>query len=174
MSVQAVLKMGDLRLRKTAAKVENFADEQFSVLITDMVDTMRSTYGVGLAAPQIGVSQRVVVLEVDNNPRYPGRPSIPLQILVNPEIISHSNDISSGWEGCLSLPGLRGEVERYESITYVACDQNGQQITEAVHGFLARIIQHELDHLNGILYLDRIKDLTKFGFEDSLQGFKQP
>jgi peptide deformylase len=171
MSVRPVLKIGAPLLRKVAVRVENFSNEKFSVLIDDMVDTMRANHGVGLAAPQIGVSRCIIVLEVANNPRYPGKTPIPLKVLVNPEIISHSDEISTGWEGCLSLPRLRGEVVRYERVVYVACDQNGQQVTEEVHGFMARIIQHELDHLNGILYLDRVKDITKFGFEDSLERF---
>ena len=169
MSVRPVLKMGDPLLRKTASGIDRYAEQSLSSLITDMVDTMRATQGVGLAAPQIGISQRVIVLEVDNNPRYPGQSPIPLRTLVNPEIISHSEECVSGWEGCLSLPGLRGEVERFESILFTATDEHGQQITEQASGFLARIIQHELDHLNGILYLDRIKDLNKFGFEDCLE-----
>ncbi len=163
--------MGAPLLRKTALKVNDFTGGTFTTLITDMIDTMRATDGVGLAAPQIGVSLRVLVMEVDNSPRYPGRTAIPLSVLVNPEIMSHSEEISSGWEGCLSLPGLRGEVERFESIQLTACDQNGQQISLHASGFKARIIQHELDHLNGILYPDRIRDLNRFGFEDSLESY---
>ena len=172
MAIITVLKMGDPRLKQKATEVTEFASVELAQQINDMVDTMRHFCGVGLAAPQIGLDRRIIVLEVDNNERYPQAEAIKLEVLINPEIINYSDETQSGWEGCLSVPGLRGKVSRASTITYKAADLTGNIISRTVNGFHARIIQHEIDHLNGILYPERIDDFKSFGYEDTLPEFQ--
>ena len=171
MAIRNVLKMGDPRLSLNAQPVTDFDSEELLLNITDLLDTMRQFQGVGLAAPQIGVSKQIIVLEVSNNPRYPHADTIALHILLNPQITDFSPQTESAWEGCLSLPGLRGKVQRAKSIHYQAVNEKGERIQATVHGFHARIIQHEIDHLNGILYPQRLNNLNEFGFEDSLPDY---
>jgi peptide deformylase len=161
--------MGHPVLRQVAAPVIRF-DEELSSLITDMDDTMRSLNGAGIAAPQIGVSQRVVIFEVQENPRYPHVAPVPYTVLVNPELMPIGAQMDDGWEGCLSVPGMRGLVPRYHRLRYRGFDQHGTPIDRTVEGFHARVVQHEVDHLEGILYPQRIRDLRDFGFEDVLLG----
>jgi peptide deformylase len=143
-------------------------------LIADMDETMRALYGAGIAAPQIGVSQRVVIFEVRENPRYPHVAPVPYTVLVNPELTPLGDETDDGWEGCLSVPGMRGLVPRYRKLHYRGFDQNGVPIDRTVEGFHARVVQHEVDHLDGILYPQRITDMRYFGFEDVLLGQLTP
>ena len=167
MSVRRVLKMGEPLLRQIAAPVERF-DAQLEALVGDMIDTMRALSGAGLAAPQIGVSLRVVIFEVADNPRYPHLSPVPFTVLINPELTPLGTEQAEGWEGCLSVPGLRGLVPRHTHLRYRGVDLGGQPIDRTVRGFHARVVQHEVDHLDGILYPQRITDLRNFGFEDVL------
>jgi peptide deformylase len=169
MAVRPVLKMGEPLLRQVAAPVRHF-DADLTALIADMNDTMRSLNGAGLAAPQIGVSLRVVIFEVTVNPRYPDVPPIPYTVLVNPELTPLDDRQEEGWEGCLSVPGLRGLVPRFRSLRYRGFDLEGAPIDRTVEGFHARVVQHEVDHLDGILYPERMRDLRNFGFEEALIG----
>jgi len=173
MAVITVLKMGDPRLQLQAEKISDFESDSLRDNIADMIDTMRQYHGVGLAAPQIGIAKQIIILEVDNNPRYPDADTIELEILINPKIIQFSQQKDLAWEGCLSLPGMRGKVERSREITYQANTETGQSYTATAQGFHARVIQHEIDHLNGILYPQRLTTLNEFGFEDSLPEFQQ-
>lgn len=172
MAIITVLKMGESKLQLKADPVMQFGTKLLRTQVNDMIDTMRHFQGVGLAAPQIGVSKQIIVLEVNNNQRYPEAKTIELDVLINPEIIEFSGQISVGWEGCLSVPGLRGKVARDHKITYQAYDEKGNRQIKTVEGFYARIIQHEIDHLNGVLYPERISDFNNFGFEDSLTEFQ--
>lgn len=169
MAVRSVLKMGHPVLRQVAMPVVRF-DQELASLIADMNDTMHSLNGAGLAAPQIGVSQRVVIFEVQENPRYPQVKPVPYTVLINPELIPLGDEMEEGWEGCLSVPGMRGLVPRYHRLRYRGVDQHGAAIDRTVEGFHARVVQHEVDHLDGILYPQRIEDLRNFGFEDVLLG----
>lgn len=173
MAVRPVLKMGAPLLRQVAAPVQRF-DGELTALVADMNDTMRSLSGAGLAAPQIGVSLRVVIFEVTSNPRYPHVAPIPYTVLVNPELTALSNEQEEGWEGCLSVPGLRGLVPRLRTLRYRGLDIEGAPIDRTVEGFHARVVQHEVDHLDGILYPQRMRDLRNFGFEDALIGQMRP
>ncbi len=164
--------MGDPNLQIKSEWVTDFAGEELQSNIGDMIDTMRHYRGVGLAAPQIGIAKRIIVLEVANNPRYPQADAIALSVLINPQISDFSEQTETAWEGCLSLPGLRGKVSRARSVAYQAVNENGERKQAIVQGFLARIIQHEIDHLDGILYPQRLDDLKQFGFEDSLPDFQ--
>ena len=137
-------------------------------LVNDMLDTMRHFNGVGLAAPQIGVDLRVVIFGFDANPRYPDAESVPLTILINPVLTPLSDEMEEGWEGCLSVPGLRGMVPRWRCLRYSGLDATGSPIEREVSGFHARVVQHECDHLDGILYPSRIRDFTRFGFTEQL------
>jgi peptide deformylase len=148
--------------------VTQFATGDLRELVTDMLDTMRANDGAGLAAVQIGVPLRVVVFEVTRNVRYPDAPSVPLTVLVNPAIEILDDEREHGWEGCLSVPGMRGLVPRYTRLRYRGFDELGQPIDRSVDGFHARVVQHECDHLDGILYPQRIEDMTAFGFQDEL------
>lgn len=169
MPQREILKMGDPRLLRTAQRVVEFNTPALDQLIQDLLDTMRAVRGAGLAAPQIGVDWQVVVLGSDApNPRYPEAPIVPLTVLINPEITPLSNDMEEGWEGCLSVPGMRGVVPRYAHVRYQGCDAQGQAIDRTVTGFHARVVQHECDHLWGTLYPMRIKDFSRFGFTDVL------
>jgi peptide deformylase len=173
MTVRRVLKMGEPLLEQVAAPVERF-DAELQALVRDMDDTMRSLNGAGIAAPQIGVSLRVVIFEVADNPRYPHVSPVPYTVLVNPELTPLGAEQAAGWEGCLSVPGLRGLVRRYTRLHYRGYDLHGVPIDRTVEGFHARVVQHEVDHLDGILYPRRIEDLRQFGFEDALGARMSP
>jgi peptide deformylase len=168
MAVKPVLRMGDPVLLQIAEKVTHFDTPDLRALIQDMHDTMLAMNGAGIAAPQIGVSQRVVIFGVSKTPRYPQAEEVPFTVLINPMLTFLSDAQEEGWEGCLSVPGMRGIVSRYTQLRYTGFDQYGQQIDRTVSGFHARVVQHECDHLDGILYPMRIQDLRKFGFNDVL------
>lgn len=168
MAIREVLKMGDPRLLSPARPVEDFASPELARLIVDMHDTMRALNGAGLAAPQIGVGLQVVIFEVDANPRYPDVETVPFTVLINPLLTPLSELMEEGWEGCLSVPGMRGLVPRHFDLRYQGFDAAGQPIDRSVNDFHARVVQHEVDHLNGILYPMRIRDLRNFGFTDTL------
>ena len=167
MTVKAVLKMGDPRLLQRASEVELIDTQQLAPLLDDMWDTMAAENGAGLAAPQIGVMQRVVIFGYEDNPRYPESPDIPETVLINPLVEALDETLEDGWEGCLSVPGMRGIVPRYRSIRYRGFDQFGNPIDREVSGFHARVVQHECDHLDGVLYPQRIQDMRQFGFVDT-------
>ncbi len=160
--------MGHPLLRKVAAPVTAFGTRELLELVRDMDDTMRSLNGAGLAAPQIGVSLRVVIFEVTRNPRYPDAGEVPYTVLINPELTPLGDDTEDAWEGCLSVPGLRGLVPRYRGLRYRGYDANGLPIDRSVEGFHARVVQHEVDHLDGILYPMRLRSLHDLGYEDTL------
>jgi peptide deformylase len=160
--------MGDPRLLERSLEVERFGTRQLQELLADMRDTMRDADGAGLAAPQIGVPLRVVIFGVEANPRYPDAEPVPYTELVNPVLIPLSDEEEDGWEGCLSVPGFRGAVPRYTRLRYEGFDPQGNPIRREVSGFHARVVQHETDHLDGILYPQRIRDMRKFGFTDIL------
>jgi len=174
MAVRPVLKMGHPLLRQVAAPIEVFDAAQMSELLTDMEDTMRALNGAGIAAPQIGVSQRVVIFEMRENPRYPQVAPIPFTVLVNPQLVPLDAEMEEGWEGCLSVPGLRGVVPRHRRLHYRGQDAHGQFFERTVEGFHARVVQHEVDHLDGVLFPQRVLDMTRFGFEDALVGQMVP
>ena len=169
MAIRAVLRMGDPRLLETAKPVGVFDTPELYVLVEDLMDTMQAEDGAGLAAPQIGVGLRVVVFGFDENVRYPDADAVPQTVLLNPVIKPLSGDREDDWEGCLSVPGLRGVVPRYTHIHYSGYDQFGNPIEREAHGFHARVVQHECDHLDGILYPQRMTDMRLFGFTDVLQ-----
>jgi peptide deformylase len=173
-AIRPVLRMGEPLLRQVATPVTRFATPELLELIRDMDDTMRALNGAGLAAPQIGVGLRVVIFEVRANPRYPQVQPVPYTVLVNPELTPQGEDMDEGWEGCLSVPGMRGLVPRHRSLRYRGSDEHGRPIDRTVHGFHARVVQHEVDHLDGVLYPQRIRDLRDFGFEDALAGRMTP
>lgn len=168
MAIQPVLRMGDPFLLQRATEVDDFNTPELETLISDMLDTMQAEDGVGLAAPQIGVGLRVVVFGFEDNPRYPDALSVPKTVLINPVITPLSDDMDENWEGCLSVPGMRGIVPRYKSIKYKGSDGQGNSIDVEATAFHARVVQHECDHLDGILYPQRIKDFSSFGFIDEL------
>lgn len=168
MAVRAVLKMGDPLLLKRASEVERFGSPELEQLLVDMLDTMEALDGAGLAAPQIGVPLRVIIFGVKRNPRYPDAEEVPYTVLINPVIRARGEEIEQGWEGCLSVPGMRGLVPRYREINYTGYDQYGGRIERDVADFHARVVQHECDHLDGILYPMRIEDLRNFGFAEVL------
>ena len=160
--------MGDARLQQVAEPVSNFGNGELFELLQDMRDTMQSQNGVGLAAPQIGVGLRVVIFGVQQNPRYPDAESVPETVLINPVITPLDDRMEEGWEGCLSLPGLRGVVPRFLNIRYRGYDERGAPIDRTVSGFHARVVQHECDHLDGILYPMRMTDMGRFGYTEEL------
>ncbi len=166
--IREVLRMGDPRLLLRAQPVTAFCTDELAVLIEDMQDTMRHLDGAGLAAPQIGVSLRVVIFGFDSNPRYPEAQALPFTVLINPELEALSEETEAGWEGCLSRPGLRGRVPRWQRLRYCGQDPSGHRFEREVEGFHARVVQHECDHLDGILYPMRISDFRFFGFTDRL------
>jgi len=168
MTIRTVLKMGEGLLYQKALPVEEFNTRDLDQLIGDMVDTMEVLNGAGIAAPQIGESKRVVIFGVDSNPRYPDAEPVPFTVLINPEIQILSNDTTQDWEGCLSVPGLRGLVERAMTIRYSGYNQSGVRFEREVTGFHARVVQHECDHLDGILYPMRIQDLRNLVYEDTI------
>ena len=160
--------MGDARLLRRAEEVRAFDTPELHTLLADMRDTMHALNGVGLAAPQIGVNLRVVIFEVSSNPRYPDAESVPQTVLIDPVITPLSDAMEDGWEGCLSIPGMRGLVPRYTHLRYQGRDEYGALIDRTVSGFHARVVQHECDHLDGILYPMRIRDLRNFGFNEAM------
>jgi peptide deformylase len=166
--IRDVLRMGVPRLLERARPVTDFDAPELHALIADMRDTMAHRNGAGLAAPQIGAGLRVVIFGVHANPRYPDAEEVPDTVLVNPVIEPIGDEQVDGWEGCLSVPGMRGLVPRYRQLRYRGFDESGQPIDRTVADFHARVVQHEVDHLDGILYPTRIRDLTKFGFIDAL------
>jgi peptide deformylase len=168
MAVRKILKMGDPLLLRRATEVKSFGTPELQALLADMFDTMHAAGGVGLAAPQIGESVRVVVFGFEQNERYPEAPAVPRTILLNPVLTPLGNDEEEGWEGCLSVPGLRGLVPRFRRLRYQGLDPQGARIDRTVEGFHARVVQHEVDHLEGILYPMRIRDMSRFGFQDVL------
>jgi peptide deformylase len=168
MAIREVLKMGDPRLLTPALPVEDFASPELAQLIVDIHDTMRALNGAGLAAPQIGVGLQVVIFEVAANPRYPDADNVPYTVLINPLLTPLSDELEDGWEGCLSVPGMRGLVPRHTALRYQGYDAAGQLIDRSVSAFHARVVQHEVDHLHGVLYPMRIRDLRYFGFTDTL------
>lgn len=168
MAVREILKMGDPRLLRVAQPVQAFDTPELHALIADMFDTMAAAGGVGLAAPQIGVDLALVIFGFDKSERYPDAPAVPRTILLNPVITPLSNDEEEGWEGCLSVPGLRGMVPRFTRIRYTGFDPLGQPIDREAEGFHARVVQHECDHLIGKLYPMRVRDFTRFGFTEVL------
>ena len=168
MAIRPVLRMGHPLLREVAAPIERFGTPELRELVQDMDDTMRSRNGAGIAAPQVGVSLRVVIFEITVNPRYPQAEPVPYTVLVNPELEPIGTDREEGWEGCLSVPGLRGLVPRWQQLRYRGFDIEGRPIDRTVAGFHARVVQHEVDHLDGILYPMRITDLRNLGYEDVL------
>lgn len=168
MAIQKVIKMGHSLLFQQAKKVEDFNTPELDNLLVDMKDTMEHLNGAGLAAPQIAISLRVIIFAVTSNPRYPDIEDIAETILINPEITVLDAEKESGWEGCLSVPHMRGLVPRYKSIKYKGYDQFGELIEREASGFHARVVQHEVDHLDGILYPQRIENMQNFGFEDAL------
>jgi peptide deformylase len=167
-AIRPVLKMGHPLLRQVALPVTAFGTRELLELVRDMDDSMRALNGAGLAAPQIGVSLRVVIFEVTRNPRYPDAGEVPYTVLINPELTPLGDDTEDGWEGCLSVPGLRGLVPRYRRLRYRGYDANGLPIDRSVEGFHARVVQHEVDHLDGILYPMRLRSLHDLGYEDTL------
>ena len=168
MAVRLVLRMGDPRLLEVSRPVERFDTAELRELLTDMQDTMHALNGAGLAAPQIGVPLRVVIFGMQSNPRYPDAEPVPLTVLVNPVLETLGDDIEDGWEGCLSVPGMRGLVPRYKRLRYQGFDASGHAIDRTVDDFHARVVQHECDHLDGVLYPMRVRDLRDFGFTAEL------
>lgn len=166
--IREVLKMGDPRLLGRASPVTAFDTPALRALLADMRDTMTQLDGAGLAAPQIGVGLRVVIFGVSSNPRYPDAEPVPQTVLINPVITPLSEVMEEDWEGCLSVPGLRGWVPRYRSVRYSGLDEHGRPVERSVVGFHARVVQHECDHLDGILYPMRVRDFTRFGFIEAL------
>jgi peptide deformylase len=166
--IRAVLRMGDPRLLERARLVAAFDTPELHALLADMRDTMTHLNGAGLAAPQIGVGLRVVIFGVHANPRYPDAEEVPDTVLINPVLEAVGDDLVEGWEGCLSVPGMRGLVPRHRRLRYRGFDEKGSPIDRTVADFHARVVQHEVDHLDGILYPMRIRDLTKFGFIEAL------
>jgi len=166
--IREVLKLGDPRLLEKARPVTAFGTPELHALLADMRDTMAHRDGAGLAAPQIGVGLRVVIFGVHRNPRYPDAEEVPDTVLINPVLEPIGDELVEGWEGCLSVPGMRGLVPRFRRLRYRGCDATGAPVDRTVEGFHAVVVQHEADHLDGILYPMRIRDLTKFGFTEAL------
>ena len=168
MAVRDILKMGDARLLRIAQPVREFDTPALRALIADMFDTMAAADGAGLAAPQIGVDLQLVIFGFERNERYPDAPPVPQTVLVNPVITPQGEAMEEGWEGCLSVPGLRGVVPRHARIRYAGLDAQGRPIERDAEGFHARVVQHECDHLQGVLYPMRVRDFTRFGYTSVL------
>jgi peptide deformylase len=170
--IREILRMGDPRLLRVSESVRDFGTPELRTLVADMFDTMHAANGAGLAAPQIGVLQRLVIFGYADpamrNPRYPDADPVPQTILLNPVLEPLSESTEEGWEGCLSVPGLRGVVDRYVRLRYRGFDLDGRSIERVADGFHARVVQHECDHLDGILYPMRMRDITRFGYTDVL------
>ena len=169
MAIQPILKMGDPRLLRVAQPVKQFNTPELHALLIDLQDTMQAANGAGLAAPQIGVDLQVVIFgSGEFNPRYPDAPVVPRTVLINPVLTPLSDDEEEGWEGCLSVPGMRGVVPRFKRLRYQGSDEMGQPIDRTVEGFHARVVQHECDHLIGMLYPMRVRNFAQFGFPEVL------
>jgi len=168
MTVQRILRMGNPELRRVSSAVETFATPELDALVADLWDTMAARGGVGIAAPQIGVPLRVVVFGMESSERYPDAPPVPRTVLVNPIIEPLDDEMSDAWEGCLSVPGLRGLVPRHRRVRYRGVDAAGAPVEREAEDFHARVVQHECDHLDGILYPQRMRDLSTLGFEEEL------
>jgi peptide deformylase len=168
MTVRDILKMGDPRLLRVARRVEAFDSPELHALVADLFETMEAVQGAGLAAPQIGVDLAVVIFGFGRNQRYPDAPPVPRTVLINPTVTALSGEEEEGWEGCLSVPGLRGVVPRWARIRYTGWDTAGNRIEREVSGFHARVVQHECDHLIGTLYPMRIRDFSRFGYTEVL------
>jgi len=168
MAIHEILKMGDPRLLRQAEPVQQFGTPELSTLIGDMFETMHAVNGAGLAAPQIGVNLQLVIFGFKKNLRYPDAPDVPETVLINPVITPLGEEQEEGWEGCLSVPGLRGVVPRWSRLRYEGFDADGNRIDRTVDGFHARVVQHECDHLIGVLYPMRVQDFTRFGYTDIL------
>jgi peptide deformylase len=166
--IYPILKMGDPQLLKVSDPIQDFDTPALHQLIADMFETMQHANGAGLAAPQIGINLQLVIFGFKKNLRYPDAPNVPETVLINPTLTPLSTDTDEAWEGCLSVPGMRGLVPRWSRLRYEGFDQFGNKIDREVDGFHARVVQHETDHLHGILYPVRIKDLTKFGYTEVL------
>jgi peptide deformylase len=172
--IRSVLRMGDPRLLRVAQPVTAFGTPELDALLADMRDTMAHLEGAGLAAPQIGVDLRVVIFGGGTSPRYPDAAEVPDTVLINPELLALGDEEEDGWEGCLSVPGLRGWVPRWKRLRYVGYDEHGKRFTRDAEDFHARVVQHECDHLDGILYPMRVQDMTRFGFVEELFGDNPP
>lgn len=168
MAIRPILRMGNPLLLQRAKEITTFNSLDLNGLIEDMLDTMHAENGAGLAAPQIGASLRLIIFGFDENSRYPDAPEVPKTILINPIITPLDEAMEDAWEGCLSLPGLRGLVPRYRHIKYSGFDAQGNRFEIEASGFHARVVQHECDHLDGILYPQRIKDIKKFAYTEEL------
>jgi peptide deformylase len=169
MSVRRVLRMGDVQLLRVSEPVREFDVPELRELLSDMRDTMAALSGAGLAAPQIGIPKRVVIFGTGApNPRYPDAEAVPATVLINPQLEPLSDQIELGWEGCLSVPGMRGLVPRFLELRYRGVDEHGEAIDRRVSGFHARVVQHEVDHLDGVLYPMRMTDMSQFGFNEEL------
>ena len=168
MAIRKILRMGNPILLKKAEKVEKFDTPEIHELIKDMIETMKDAEGAGLAAPQVGESIQLVIFGVDKNERYPEAEEVPFTVLINPVITPLTQDKEDDWEGCLSVPGMRGVVPRYKQINYKGFDQYGNEIDRDAVGFHARVVQHECDHLLGILYPTRIENMKLFGYHDEI------
>jgi peptide deformylase len=166
--IHPILRMGDARLLRIAQPVERFDTAELHQLVADLFETMEFAHGAGLAAPQIGVDLRVVIFGFASNDRYPDAPPVPQTVLINPILEPLDEDLEQGWEGCLSVPGMRGLVPRYTKLRYTGFDQYGTPIERVAEGFHARVVQHECDHLDGVLYPMRIEDFAYFGFTEEL------
>jgi len=168
MAIREVLRMGDPRLLEVSKKVKQFDTPELHTLLADMRDTMEALDGAGIAAPQIGVNLQVSIFGVTRNPRYPDAEEVPYTVLINPTLTPLSDEMEEGWEGCLSVPGMRGLVPRYKKLRYQGFDQYGKPIDRSVDGFHSRVVQHEVDHLMGVLYPMRIRNMRSFGFTEVL------
>lgn len=168
MAIRTILKMGDPALLRVSEAIVDFGTPELVELLADMRETMIDASGAGLAAPQIGVPLRLVIFGMASNPRYPDAEPVPDTVLINPVLTFLDEEMEDGWEGCLSVPGMRGLVPRYARLRYTGVDENGQPIDRTVDGFHARVVQHEVDHLDGVLYPTRIRDLRDFGFSEAL------
>ncbi len=166
--IRDVLRMGDARLLRVSRPVTAFDTPELHALLKDMRDTMDHLDGAGLAAPQIGIDLRVVIFGVDANPRYPQAGDVPFTILINPVLTPLTAEEEEGWEGCLSVPGLRGVVPRFKRLRYAGFDEHGRAVERVAEDFHARVVQHECDHLDGILYPMRVRDFSRFGYTDVL------
>jgi peptide deformylase len=166
--IREVLRMGDPRLLEKSTPLERFGTPELAALLADLRDTMAHLNGAGLAAPQIGVGLRVVIFGVKSNPRYPQVEEVPDTVLINPVLQPEADELEEDWEGCLSVPGMRGWVPRWRRLRYKGFDERGNSFERQVEGFHARVVQHEVDHLDGILYPMRMRDFTRFGFNDAL------
>ncbi len=174
MTIQSVIKMGNQQLSAPSLPITDFTDRKIKQIVDDMQDTMHATGGVGIAAPQIGYYVRIIMFGFESNPRYPKEKPVPFTVLINPMFERLSEELVDGWEGCLSVPGLRGLVPRYKKIRYHGYDLEGQKISRVAEDFHARVVQHEYDHVDGILFPQRIKDMRFFGFEDELRQIIWP